>query len=148
MRTENVKLFVDVQKETRRFYRNASCHRRQGVNDMAYSSIAISSSHSTKCQGAVGLINEVKEATRVVDRVTDELRAACLCRKFHDTVSDDQSENLNRIVDWHNSKVRQPTSLVTSMPIRRPVIRSAPRFGTLVRRTWLRNYRRQWPNRG
>jgi len=69
--------------------------------------IAISSGHSTKCRGASDIIDEVNEATRVVDRVDEILtNAGVSVKKFHDTVSDDQSENLNRIVDWHNSQNR------------------------------------------
>lgn len=70
--------------------------------------ICISSGHSTKCQGAVGILNEVEEATAVVDEVTRMLLDIGVdTAKFHDTVSTSQNENLNRIVDWHNSKVRQ-----------------------------------------
>jgi N-acetylmuramoyl-L-alanine amidase len=69
--------------------------------------IAMSSGHSTKCQGAIGYLNEVKEATRVTDRLHEIWRArGVTVEKFHDTVSDDSSENLNRIVDWHNAQPR------------------------------------------
>lgn len=65
--------------------------------------IAISSGHSTKCQGAEDIINEVEEATRVVDRVSEYLKAGGVSTEsYHDTVSTSQDENLNRIVDWHN----------------------------------------------
>jgi hypothetical protein len=74
---------------------------------MSYNRIVISSGHSTKCQGAVGILNEVAEATRVVDRVADELRHRGVdVVTFHDTVSTSQNENLNRIVDFHNSQAR------------------------------------------
>jgi N-acetylmuramoyl-L-alanine amidase len=74
---------------------------------MTYNRVVISSGHSTKCQGAVGILNEVQEATRVVDRVGNELRHRGVdAVVFHDTVSTSQNENLNRIVDFHNSKVR------------------------------------------
>jgi len=67
--------------------------------------ICISSGHSTKCQGAVGHLNEVQEATAVVDEVAIYLRdMGCAVEKFHDTVSTTQNENLNRIVDWHNAQ--------------------------------------------
>ena len=53
-------------------------------------SICISSGHSTKCQGAVGIINEVEEATAVVDDVAIYLREAGVhVEVFHDTVSND-----------------------------------------------------------
>jgi N-acetylmuramoyl-L-alanine amidase len=69
--------------------------------------LAISSGHSTKCQGAVGYLNEVAEATRVVDRIYDLFKSRNIgVEKFHDTVSDDSSENLNRIVNWHNAQTR------------------------------------------
>jgi N-acetylmuramoyl-L-alanine amidase len=69
--------------------------------------IAISSGHSTKCQGAIGYMNEVQEATKTVDRLYEIWQEAGVeCEKFHDTISDDSSENLNRTVDWHNSRAR------------------------------------------
>jgi peptidoglycan hydrolase-like protein with peptidoglycan-binding domain len=68
-------------------------------------SFAISSGHSTKCRGAAGYLDEVNEATKVVDRMGELLKAANIpVRTFHDTVSTSQNENLNRIVNWHNSK--------------------------------------------
>jgi len=67
--------------------------------------IAISSGHSTKCQGAVGYLNEVAEATRVVDRVYEIWQQRGVeCWKFHDTTSTDSSTNLHKITDWHNSR--------------------------------------------
>jgi N-acetylmuramoyl-L-alanine amidase len=75
---------------------------------MTYSSIVISSGHSTKCQGASGILNEVAEATRVVDRVAKELKDRGIdVKAFHDTVSTTQNENLNRIVNYHNAQTRQ-----------------------------------------
>jgi len=64
--------------------------------------IAISSGHSTKCPGASGYVDEVEQATRVVDRVAELLG----CPKFHDTTSTNSSDNLSRIVGWHNSQSR------------------------------------------
>lgn len=69
--------------------------------------IVISSGHGLYVRGAVGLIDEVDEARRVVDRV-----AELLTRKghdvvvFHDDTSTNQSENLNTIVAFHNSQDR------------------------------------------
>jgi N-acetylmuramoyl-L-alanine amidase len=69
--------------------------------------IVISSGHSTRCPGASGILNEVAEATKVVDRVAELLaKAGVKVEVFHDTISDDQSENLNRIVDFHNGEER------------------------------------------
>ena len=79
---------------------------------MTYDTVCISSGHSTKCQGAVGPspwgLNEVAEATRVADRVAEYLREDCDVdvSVFHDTISNDQSENLNRICSWHNERTR------------------------------------------
>jgi N-acetylmuramoyl-L-alanine amidase len=83
-------------------------YTQRGIKpEKPYNSIVISSGHSTKCQGAVGILNEVQEATRVVDEVADMLLDRGLkVEKFHDTVSTSQNENLNRIVNFHNSKVR------------------------------------------
>jgi hypothetical protein len=73
---------------------------------MAYKSICISSGHSTKCQGAVGLLNEVAEATRVADRLVEELhkRGVTAPPAFHDTKSTTQDQNLSTIVKWHNGQ--------------------------------------------
>jgi hypothetical protein len=69
--------------------------------------IAISSGHSTECQGASGILNEVTEATRVVNQLAIDLRdRGHEVMTYHDTVSTSQNENLNRIVDWHNSHAR------------------------------------------
>jgi N-acetylmuramoyl-L-alanine amidase len=75
---------------------------------MAYKKIVISSGHSTKCQGAVGIINEVNEATRVVNRLGEELqKRGVTVKTYHDTVSTSQNETLNRIVDFHNAQTRE-----------------------------------------
>ena len=69
--------------------------------------IVMSSGHSTKCQGAVGILNEVKEATRVVDRTAELLRKRGVdCKTFHDTSSTSQNENLHKITDYHNAQKR------------------------------------------
>ena len=67
--------------------------------------IVISSGHGLKVPGAIGIINEVTEARRVVDRVAENLRGMGVeVVTFHDDVSEDQSENLNRIVDFHEAQ--------------------------------------------
>jgi hypothetical protein len=70
--------------------------------------IVISSGHSTKCRGMSSQwLDEVEQATAVVDRVGEILNGAGVeTITYHDTISDDQSENLNRIVNFHNSKTR------------------------------------------
>src|SRR5215471_12246980 len=69
--------------------------------------IAISSGHGKYIRGASGYLDEVNEARRVVEHVSDYLTAGGVTHKtFHDNVSTTQSENLNRIVSWHNSQTR------------------------------------------
>jgi hypothetical protein len=69
--------------------------------------IAISSGHSKYCRGASDIIDEVDEARKIVNRVVELLNAAGVSVEvFHDNVSTTQSENLDRIVDWHNSQIR------------------------------------------
>jgi N-acetylmuramoyl-L-alanine amidase len=73
--------------------------------------IILSSGHGVKIRGASGPkpwgLDEVDEAIRVVTRTADYLkRAGVDVTTYTDTVSTSQSENLERIVDFHNSKVR------------------------------------------
>jgi len=69
--------------------------------------IAISSGHGKYIRGASGYLDEVDEARRIVDRVADLLiDTGEEVFVFHDNVSDDQSENLDRIVNWHNQQSR------------------------------------------
>jgi len=67
--------------------------------------IVISSGHGKHVRGAVGYLDEVNEARRIVDRVAS-LMPRQVEAMFHDDVSTTQSENLRRIVDFHNSKTR------------------------------------------
>jgi len=73
--------------------------------------IVISSGHGKKIRGAAGPkpwgLDEVNEARRVVEHVADHLTTADIdVDTFHDDVSTSQNENLNRIVDYHNSQTR------------------------------------------
>jgi N-acetylmuramoyl-L-alanine amidase len=69
--------------------------------------IVISSGHGKYVSGASGFLDEVAEARRVVDRVAKLLRSANIeCVTFHDDTSQTQSENLDAIVDFHNSQKR------------------------------------------
>src|SRR5262245_12756936 len=70
--------------------------------------ICISSGHGAKISGAIGPspwgLNEHKEAVRVVDRVTEILRAnGYEVESFEDKTSTDQQTNLETIVNWHNA---------------------------------------------
>jgi N-acetylmuramoyl-L-alanine amidase len=69
--------------------------------------VALSSGHGRHVRGASGVVDEVAEARKVVETVERKLREKGIeCAAFHDNESDDQSENLDRIVKWHNSQIR------------------------------------------
>jgi N-acetylmuramoyl-L-alanine amidase len=69
--------------------------------------IVISSGHSRFVSGAVGLINEVTEARKVVPAIADHLRAAGFdVVTFNDDTSRTQSVNLSTIVNFHNGLKR------------------------------------------
>lgn len=75
--------------------------------------IAMSSGHGKYIRGASGSpippeLDEVDQARVVVDRAAEIMNAmdGVECVTFHDNISDDQSENLNRITNWHNEQVR------------------------------------------
>lgn len=70
-------------------------------------SIAISSGHSTYVAGATGLVKEVEQARKIVDRIEVLLRGTMPVTKFHDNVSRTQTENIQRIVTFHNAANRQ-----------------------------------------
>lgn len=74
---------------------------------MSYDRIVISSGHGKLVRGASGILDEVDEARKVVERVADELRRRYIeVVTYHDDVSTTQDENLNRIVDFHNAQER------------------------------------------
>lgn len=69
--------------------------------------IVISSGHGLYVRGASGILDEVDEARRVVSALARELKQRGVeVMIFNDNVSMTQNENLNRIVDFHNSQVR------------------------------------------
>jgi len=69
--------------------------------------VCISSGHSRFVSGAVGVLNEVNEARRVVPVVARHLRSAgATVTEFHDDVSRTQSANLGAIVAYHNRQNR------------------------------------------
>ena len=76
---------------------------QQGVHSMPYESIAISSGHGKNIAGAMGILSEVEEARRVVERVAEMLKARGVeVTVFHDNTSTTQSQNLDWIVSHHN----------------------------------------------
>jgi len=67
--------------------------------------VVISSGHGLYVRGASGYLDEVNEARRVVNAVAPILRGHGVdVITFHDDVSRSQSENLNRIVNFHNAQ--------------------------------------------
>jgi hypothetical protein len=70
--------------------------------------IAISAGHGSKIRGASDIIDEVDEARKVCTQVCSDLFDAGVEYEgpYFDDVSTSQNENLNRIVNWHNSKTR------------------------------------------
>jgi N-acetylmuramoyl-L-alanine amidase len=67
----------------------------------------ISSGHGLYVRGAKGLIDEVDEARKVVAELANRLEVhGHDVVVFHDNTSTTQSENLNTIVDFHNSQSR------------------------------------------
>ena len=72
-----------------------------------YDRIVISSGHGLFVRGATGILDEVNEARRVVEALADNLRERGVqVITFHDDRSESQNENLNAIVDFHNSEER------------------------------------------
>jgi N-acetylmuramoyl-L-alanine amidase len=75
---------------------------------MTYNSVVISSGHAKHVKGAVGLVDEVTEARKVVDRLADELRTRGVdVKAFHDNTSTSQNQNLGNIVNYHNAQKRE-----------------------------------------
>lgn len=69
--------------------------------------LVISSGHGQKIQGAVGILNEVTEARKVVDRIAELLKTTNVgVKTFHDNTSTTVSTNLSTIVGYHNSQTR------------------------------------------
>ena len=67
--------------------------------------IILSSGHGLYVRGAEGIIDEVDEARKVTDMVAKYLKDLGVeTVVYHDDVSQSQSENLDRIVDFHNSQ--------------------------------------------
>lgn len=72
-----------------------------------YNRIVISSGHGKYVRGASGILDEVDEARRVVERLADELHERNVeVVTFHDDTSHSQNENLNTIVNFHNDQER------------------------------------------
>jgi len=67
----------------------------------------ISSGHGLKIRGASGFLDEVNEARRVVAETVKILKdRGFTAHEFHDDVSTTQQQNLERIVNYHNSTKR------------------------------------------
>lgn len=72
------------------------------------SSVVISAGHGLLVRGASSdMLDEVDEARRVTSRVAEELQSFGIkVKAYWDDVSTSQSENLDRICDYHNSQER------------------------------------------
>ena len=69
--------------------------------------ISISSGHGLRVRGAAGILDEVKEARRVTDRVAEILRAnGHAVNVFHDDSSTTVAQNINWLVAQHNRSDR------------------------------------------
>jgi len=68
--------------------------------------VCISAGHSSKCRGMSSQwLDEVDEARRVTAQVGVNLEEAGVdVATYWDDISNDQSENLDRICDWHNAQ--------------------------------------------
>src|SRR5215467_3272239 len=70
--------------------------------------IALSSGHGKFVRGAKGVLDEVDENRKVVDRVAALLKSAGhTVYTFHDDTSKSVSANLGAITGWHNRQVRE-----------------------------------------
>ena len=75
---------------------------------MAYKSIVMSSGHGKKVAGAIGTLNEVNEARKVVNKVAEYLKQLGVSVKtFHDDTSTTKNSNLSTIVNYHNKQTRE-----------------------------------------
>ena len=98
---------------------------------MSYNRIVISSGHGKYVRGASGILDEVDEARRVVERVADELRDRDVeVKVFHDDISDSQNENLNRSSIITMRRRATSMSACISTPMSRSRSRWAPRCCT------------------
>src|SRR5215831_446110 len=67
--------------------------------------IVMSSGHAKYVRGASSILDEVDQARRVVESVAEKMRGMGVdVITYHDDVSTTQSENLERIVSFHNSQ--------------------------------------------
>src|SRR5262245_5903782 len=73
----------------------------------SYERIVISSGHGKLVRGASGILDEVDEARKVVERVAELLGSLGVeVTTFHDDTSTTQNENLETIVAFHNGEDR------------------------------------------
>jgi N-acetylmuramoyl-L-alanine amidase len=69
--------------------------------------IVISSGHGKLVRGASGYLDEVDEARKVVEQLAANLNLLGInVFTFHDDTSTTQNENLETIVNYHNSQIR------------------------------------------
>lgn len=69
--------------------------------------LVISSGHGLYVRGASGVLDEVNEARKVVDTLTQLInKSGHKAISFHDNTSRSQRQNLSTIVKFHNSQIR------------------------------------------
>lgn len=69
--------------------------------------LVMSSGHGKYVSGAIGILNEVTEARRVVSKTVDYLKElGATVYEYHDNTSKNQKDNINTIVKYHNNKNR------------------------------------------
>lgn len=75
---------------------------------MAYKTIVLSSGHGKKVSGAIGTLNEVNEARKVVNKVAEYLKQLGVAVKvFHEDTATTKTDNLSNIVNYHNKQTRE-----------------------------------------
>jgi N-acetylmuramoyl-L-alanine amidase len=95
----------EMAHEALRLYSGSEAMEKPAM--VTYERIVISSGHGKYVRGAHGIIDEVDEARKVVEALANQLKLRGVeVIVFHDDVSKSQSENLDRIVDYHNDQDR------------------------------------------
>ena len=95
---------------------------QQRGTDMAYNSVVISSGHGKYVRGASGILDEVDEARKVVERVAEELRSRSVnVTTYHDDVSQSQNKKRTSTVSSTSTIRRRAISMLqraASTPMR------------------------------
>lgn len=85
------------------------CRAKCRDEEVSLLRVAISSGHGLQVSGAVGILNELHENRRVVDRLVEIIDAMPGCSTAvwrHDTHSTTVAQNVNQTVAWHRAQQR------------------------------------------